>query len=55
VNPPVAIGFVQQDASIDWPGQSYTTGLSYYPDQGLVIDREQLKSTGNEDSDEPCD
>jgi len=55
VNQSVAIGFVQQDGSVAWPGQSYTTGLSYDPDQGLVIDREQLKSIWNEDSDESCD
>ncbi len=55
VNHPVAVGSVQQDGSIVWSGQKRTTGLSYDPDQGLVIDREQRRSLRNEDFDEPCD
>ena len=48
-------GLMQADGTIRWPGDGEPTGLSYYPDQGVIINRERVPRTGHEESDESYD
>jgi CRISPR-associated endonuclease/helicase Cas3 len=52
---PSAVGVVQRDGSIRWPGDGHQTGLSYHADQGIVISRERVPPAIYEESDESYD
>ena len=39
---PTAVGVVQPDGDIRWPGDEQQTGLSYHPDQGIIIEPRTL-------------
>jgi len=55
MNQPAAVGLVQPGGSIVWSGEERQTGLSYHEEQGIIIDREQIRRGVNEDSDESYD
>ena len=50
-----AVGVVQQDGEIGWPGGDGETGLSYHPDQGVIISRERTLRSPREEEDESYD
>ena len=52
---PTVLGLLQPSGDIRWPGDGKSTGLSYRPDQGIVIDRERVPRSSQEESDESCD
>jgi CRISPR-associated endonuclease/helicase Cas3 len=52
---PTAVGVVQRDGSICWPGDERQTGLSYHADQGIIISRERVAPAIYEGSDESYD
>jgi CRISPR-associated endonuclease/helicase Cas3 len=52
---PTAIGLVQPDGSIRWPGDEKQTGLSYHADQGIIVERARVPRAYYEESDESCD
>jgi CRISPR-associated endonuclease/helicase Cas3 len=55
VSQPTAAGLLQPDGNIRWPGDEQRTGLSYHPDQGIIIERERLSRAPGEESDESYD
>lgn len=52
---PTAVGVVQPDGGIRWPGDERQTGLSFHPDQGIIIDRQRVARTPDKESDESFD
>ena len=50
-----ALGLVRPAGKIVWPSQNESTGLSYDPDQGVVIARQALKPTQVKELDESYD
>jgi CRISPR-associated endonuclease/helicase Cas3 len=50
-----ALGLVRPGGEIVWPSQNELTGLSYDPDQGVVITRQGLKPTQVKEPDESYD
>jgi CRISPR-associated endonuclease/helicase Cas3 len=52
---PTAAGLAQRDGDIRWPGDEHQTGLSYHPDQGVIINRERVPRAPYEESDESYD
>ncbi len=52
---PTAVGVVQLDGDVLWPGDEQQTGLSYHPDQGIIIHRQRVARTPHEDYDESYD
>ncbi|MEB2361603.1 MAG: CRISPR-associated helicase Cas3' [Bryobacteraceae bacterium] len=50
-----AVGLLQPDGSVRWPGQKGATGLAYDADQGIVISRQASSCAVNEESDESYD
>jgi len=50
-----AVGVVQQDGCICWLGDERRTGLSYQPDQGIIIERDRSPRSHHEESDESYD
>ena len=50
-----ALGLVRPGGEIVWPSQNESTGLSYDPDQGVVIARQALKPTQVKELDESYD
>ena len=55
VSQPTATGLLQPDGNIHWPGDEHQTGLSYHPDQGVIINRERVSRARHEESDESYD
>lgn len=55
VSQPTAAGLLQPDGNIRWSGDEQQTGLSYHPDQGIIIERERLPRALHEESDESYD
>jgi hypothetical protein len=55
VTQPTAAGLLQPDGDIRWSGNEQQTGLSYHPDQGIIIERERLPRALREESDESYD
>lgn len=52
---PTAAGLLRPDGDIHWPGDEHQTGLSYHPDQGVIISRESTPRAPYEESDESYD
>ena len=52
---PTAAGLLQPDSNIRWWSSEQRTGLSYHEDQGVIINREPVPRTPNEEFDEPFD
>ncbi|MGH7068583.1 MAG: hypothetical protein ACREFO_01030, partial [Acetobacteraceae bacterium] len=52
---PAAVGIVGKDGEIRWPGGEENTGLSYDPDQGVIISRERVPRVPREEDDESYD
>ncbi len=50
-----ALGLVRPSGEIVWPSPNESTGLSYDPDQGVVITRQGLKPTQVKEPDESYD
>jgi CRISPR-associated endonuclease/helicase Cas3 len=55
VGQPAAVGVVQRDGRIRWPGREHETGLSYHTDLGIIINRELVPRAPREESDESYD
>ena len=55
VTQPTAVGLRQPDGSIRWLGDEQQTGLSYHPDQGIIIKSIRLPRELDEESDESYD
>jgi CRISPR-associated endonuclease/helicase Cas3 len=55
VTQPTAVGLRQPDGSIRWLGDEQQTGLSYHPDQGIIIKSTRLPRALDEESDESFD
>ncbi|MBZ5514848.1 MAG: CRISPR-associated helicase Cas3' [Acidobacteriia bacterium] len=55
VSQPTATGLLQPAGNIRWSGDEQQTGLSYHPDQGIIIERERLPRALHEESDESYD
>src|SRR5207244_2956656 len=52
---PTAAGLLQPGGDIRWCGGGQQTGLSYYADQGIVINRDRVPRVPNEEFDESFD
>ncbi|MGH9605017.1 MAG: hypothetical protein ACRD3N_04895, partial [Terracidiphilus sp.] len=52
---PAAVGIVGKDGEIRWPGGEENTGLSYDPDQGVIMSRERVPRVSHEEDDESYD
>jgi len=55
VSQPTALGLLQPGGDIFWPSNGRQTEISYQADQGIIIDRERVPHTGQEESDESYD
>jgi hypothetical protein len=55
VTQPAAIGWLRPDGEVLWPSRDAPTGISYDPDQGVVISRENVERRFQEESDESFD
>jgi hypothetical protein len=55
VSQSTAVGLLRPDGGITLLGSDAETGLSYYADQGIVINRKRMPRAGQEEFDESYD
>ncbi|MCW5982837.1 MAG: CRISPR-associated helicase Cas3' [Bryobacteraceae bacterium] len=55
VSQATAVGLLQSDGSICWAGQGTPSGLAYDADQGVIINRKNIRSMAGEEHDESYD
>ena len=55
VSQPTAVGLIRADGGIGWMGSRTETGLSYHPEQGVIISRQRAPRALHEEFDESYD